>query len=1156
VRDTLTFIAVLLIAILTVCLGAPPLINWENKRPQIDALVTDLLNKPFISEGQVAVRLLPSPRIAFERARIGDAADGIQVRGVETELSLTRLLRGDWHIAQGRAAYIRLSVHQDAAGQIRLPVSLESQANQNLPEQSFQDRSISLSDLFIDALIVSVTTPDGTAKAHTFRNLNAKADTLKGPWRIEGLWGENLPFRLASAAQGANGNIPFKFTGGGGAFPRFDVDGQWNNLIPSSSIDKISALSGTIRVAMGPPVQNANDAYPVPVSAQGTFSSQARGLIFDGVSIEAGTGRGTLRLGGNAFFDTINPSLDLKLEGKRFDLEGFLISPEAQFLVESFFLPSSTSASSLFFPVNVNVSVASMTLLDDEFSDFSLRAALTKEGMILENAAMHGPGRLSLSLTGQAGFAAGLNFSGRLSASAEDTTRLSRLISLLGAPNELTGQLDGRPAGIAADVSLALPVVSLHNVRANLGNLSLSGALRYTQPEQAGRGRFEAQIAANGLDLKQMPQLTGLSAGLGDADASLVLDAKAVRFGEEDSNTKGRITARIERKAGAISVDPVEIVDVAGANMRLAGRIAADGAGEIKGRLTATRAEPLLTLVASLWSGRSLLERIPSLILDSPVDLDVSAEGDTKSEGAAIRFLGTGARAALSGALSRRAGVWESITLKAQTQEARSWFQTAPLGEPASLILKGHGDQKNLIFDLKGGFADIQLETTEPLVADASTALLETGALRVSGSDIRPLLTTFAAGEALNKPVDGEVVMGFARDGRIPRIDVAGMLNRQAFTGKLVLNPASIPRASLYLDRLSAPWMISFLSGITWPEQAGATWSSDRFITARRPFETGEATLSVLQLDLGRDTFVRNAGFTLAVTPDGINLRNASAEMGFGTLFGELAITHQNGLTAISGDARVHNVPVGTLLGPVPFAGFSTGNLRIGGSGESPAALIAALAGGGDVKLQNITVTGLDPTAPIKAVPRLLSEADPLDARRQERVMTDELKRNPFVSEGATIPMALTGGIVRLNPIILGSKGGVWRGSATFDFRSSVRDVRGTLQTATLPAGWTGQPPTLGVVWRGPAGQLSRDLDLTGFSNGIAAITVKRELDSIEAYEASRRERQKREALRFRDQAPAATSATPQEPIEERKELPSLPPPMNIAPAPRIEADP
>ena len=82
----------------------------------------------------------------------------------------------------------------------------------------------------------------------------------------------------------------------------------------------------------------------------------------------------------------------------------------------------------------------------------------------------------------------------------------------------------------------------------------------------------------------------------------------------------GRISARISSDGPALAVDALDIVDLAGANARVAGRIEPDGSGRIAGKVTAKRAAPLVDLLGRVWIG-GLSRLVPYFLREGDLEL-------------------------------------------------------------------------------------------------------------------------------------------------------------------------------------------------------------------------------------------------------------------------------------------------------------------------------------------------------------------------------------------------------------------------------------------------------------------------------------------------------------------------------------------------------
>src|SRR6476469_7781796 len=115
-RDLLTAIAMLAIAVLMAALAVPPFVDWDAHRSILEQAISRSTGVEARTDGRIEVLILPSPRVRIERLRLGGAAPEkplLSAALIEAELALTPLL--------GRA--IRFQQVQIARAEIRIPVS-------------------------------------------------------------------------------------------------------------------------------------------------------------------------------------------------------------------------------------------------------------------------------------------------------------------------------------------------------------------------------------------------------------------------------------------------------------------------------------------------------------------------------------------------------------------------------------------------------------------------------------------------------------------------------------------------------------------------------------------------------------------------------------------------------------------------------------------------------------------------------------------------------------------------------------------------------------------------------------------------------------------------------------------------------------------------
>ncbi|MFD0937477.1 AsmA family protein, partial [Methylobacterium trifolii] len=199
-RDLLTALAGAVILVLVAALAAPPFIDWQGQRAFVDRTLSRSLGVPVRSEGRIEVRLLPSPRLRFDRLHLGDdpgkgVADrpALDVRFVKAEIALAPLLKGE----------VRFTETRIGRAEIKLPVS-EGEALLLPPglSDSLAGRDLAIEDLHVQQFLLTTIVPaTGRTDQLYAEGLHLQAPALAGPWRVEGTSG-GLPFRLASGEPG------------------------------------------------------------------------------------------------------------------------------------------------------------------------------------------------------------------------------------------------------------------------------------------------------------------------------------------------------------------------------------------------------------------------------------------------------------------------------------------------------------------------------------------------------------------------------------------------------------------------------------------------------------------------------------------------------------------------------------------------------------------------------------------------------------------------------------------------------------------------------------------------------------------------------------------------------------------------------------------
>ena len=1178
-RDILTVLASLVILVLVAALIAPPLVPWEEYRPHVDRLIGRAAGIEARTEGRIELRLLPSPRIRLDRLRLGSSTPdtpSLDAAFIKAEIALTPLIRGEVRFTETRVGRAEIRMPTSQMGTWQLPAGAGS---------AHAGREWAVDNLLVSQLLLTTQVPT-TGRTDQFyaENVSIEGQKLVGPWRVEGLTA-GVPFRLVTGELGADRSVQIKLVGGGDRYPRFDVDFRIAFAEPGSRMPP--SVSGAAKVLFGPPAQVAAAGIPIPVAIQTSFKTVDRAVELDPLTLEGGEGGASVRLAGTGRIDLDDPRISLKLEGRRLDADSFLLSSGGQDFLSR--LPE-WSLPPVTIPVDLDLTLNSIGLAQDELTNLVFRASFLRGRAKIDKAEFLAPGDTKIALEGEVGLTTRGGANGRVAIASAASDRLARYLNGLGVRGPALALLDGRPLEASADVVLAAPITSFRNMRVRIGDGALTGNLRYTAPEGQNRGRLEAQVALQGVDLSQLPQVNSVFDATQQLDVGFILDARDVRYGQQRG--AGRISARILSDGPALLVETLDITDVAGANARVSGRIAPDGSGRIAGKVTAKRAAPLVDLIGSVWIG-GVSKLVPYFLREGELDLDVVTErAGQEGDGSHPRLRTTARGMAAGGRFDADVitadGTTESLTVRVATDNTGRWVDRPELPIlrlPSSVELRGvrvSSGQFNVA--VTGDVGGVRVNTTRPFTLNATDDVVDSGEADLTAADITPFLVLLGDGAGVDPPVPVQIRVTLGRERDASLLAVSGKVGGGGVQARLAARSRSDISGNVTLDRLSLPWLTASLAlNAPIDPRAQSLWSNVRFGQSGRLITGGQATFKVARLELGRGLSAENAGFTLLMTPEGLTIRALEAELAGGRLNGTMTINRQGALASVTGEGAIRDAAIAELAGRTPIGARLSANLKFGASGETLGNLVANLGGAGDIRLKDLQIANADPGAINRAVARLLSESDPLQAGRLQAVVSQELGRGPLRAAAVAAPATLVGGVLRLTPISADAGEASWQGAAGFDLRTLTLDARGTLIAKTQPKGWTGAPPAMTLSWRGPLSAPEREIDVGPLTNGVAAIVLQRELEKIEAFEVEANERQRQsqrrdmERARERERQAAEEAARQTRQREEAERLrleaertrlprepsafgssalPSLPPPIDIRPPPQVQQRP
>lgn len=1185
-RDILTIIASIVILILAIAVAAPPFIPWEAHRETIDQMIARASGTEAQTEGEIGIRLLPEPRIILDRLRLGGKTPDSPVLtadNVWAEVALTPLLRGEVRFTETRVGRADIRVPVSGDGEWRLPPELVS--------GSGRAREWTIENLAVGQLLVTTQSASTGRTNQAFaENVLIEGQKLIGPWRVEGTT-SGVPFRLVTGELAEDKTIQVKLSGGGDIYPRFDLDARLG-LSEGTGEAATPNVSGKAKILFGPPAQVAAAGIPIPIVVETEFKTVPGAVELNPVSLEAGEGGASLRMTGEGRVGLNDPRISLRLEGRRLDADSFILSGNGQDFksrMQQWSLPL------IRVPIDLDLKIDSIGLGQEDLTNANLRLSLDTGRARLDRIEFTAPGSTKVAIEGQLGLTTRGGINGKVALASNQSDRLARYLAKINLNSPLLTALDGRPVELSSEVAFSNPVLSFNRLRLKMGESTLTGNVRYTAPEANERGRLEAQVGLQGLNLDDLPQVSSVFQATENLDIGFILDARGVSAGK--SPATGRITARILSDGPALLVDTLDIVDLAGANARVRGRIAPDGSGRISGKVTAQRADPLVDLLGSVWIG-GISKLVPPFVREGALDLDVASERVAPPAGSnelRLRTTATGRMAGgpFEGQVESIDGRTESLTLSLSTDNTGRWVNRpnmTGLNQPSKIDLRGsRAGSGRFSVALTGDVAGVKVATTKPFALSEGDDVVDSGEAEIATPDITPFLRLLGdgAGVAPPVPVNGRVTLGRERGTTL--LDINAKVSNEPVQARLVAASRSEIGGEVSLGRLSMPWLAAALAlNVPGDQTTNTIWSTAQFGQSGRLVTGGQVTFRVGTLDLGRGLQATRAAFVVGAQPDGISIRNLEATIGSGRITGTTTITRQGAVATIVGEGALDRVPLWALTGSTPFEAILSGPLRFGAAGASLSELVANLGGAGDWQVANLRIPAADPNVFDRALKRALAETDPLVEGKAEAILGMELGRAPLNTNLVRTSAALVSGVLRLSPFVAESGPAVWQGGITYDLKNLQLDARGALTAKAAPAEWVGAPPSIGLNWQGSLTAPVRQIDAGPFRNGLAAIVLKRELEKIEAFERAAAERQRQidaqreaerqrakaaeeealrqararaEAERVRREAERLQSEQRRQPEEpepapSQTSLPPLNPPVEVAPPPSVYGAP
>ncbi|HEX4764794.1 MAG TPA: AsmA family protein [Lichenihabitans sp.] len=1150
-RDSLTLLAILLVAVLTTALVAPYFIDWNSHRALIEARLSKAAGTRVSIAGPIDVKLLPQPVFRLGKVTIGGATAGapsFTADEVDVSIAMTALMRGDVQVADATLRRPRLDLTSAAHG--AAPFGLPEVRK---PER-FQFQHVAI----VDGTF-ALDTPDHGRLTLTGLDLDAQATSLLGPFTATGSFGpeaDRHPFRLATGTF-ESGRLRLKLgLDGAGGRPAVDVDGTLDTGQAQGANPKVKrTFEGSVTVAGALPI--AGSPAIVPWRFAGHVVSDGATARLTDVELKAGADMRALdATGGGDASLTAPASVRLKLHGAQLDLDTLAVAPDKSTLAP---------------PRGVDL----LRRLDQDGSDGDPIAALAALpfGLALDfdlDTATAGPQTL-LGLGGHIGIDGGKPIDLRLSAKGPDNAHLALDGRLATDPVAVfRGHLDmvsrdlprlmrwmaptlpegsdwvrrmvpAQSMSFAGTVDLSATGMAARDLTLTLDRTTARGTLSYTAPVGGDPGRIFADLGSDALDLDALPDVENSPVDWGGLDLDLTLKARAITvvptgIGPVDA---GQVAFRLKKTGAQMRLDELS-ADIGSARVRASGTMDA-GSAELDAHVDAPQLDAVAGALARLMPGRLtelLRARAPGL---SPARLDLHLGATRGGDGGllptALTMAGTLNASRITAELKPEqpgdldpATATVAASLDAESGDGIALMRQLGLPvAPGSIQPLGAGRFKGTAH----GSAAAGFETTAAFEVGGATLgfkgrakpELGSGRLSLAGPDLAPLLR--AAGLAqpapgLAWPADAEADLSW-HDTSLSFHRLAGHLDGVGFTGDLTIDVAppkpaagQIPKPALFgglaIDRLDASSLFGLAFGPTVAPKGGsapavkvaAPWPDAPFGHVVLHLPRTEIAVKIGTLGLRDGVDAHSASLTLRADRSTVTLADLTGAIGDGRLGATLTLRRDGASASLNGTVSSNGIALG---GSGPTARLA-GSLDLVGVGSSPAALAGSLAGTGSIRLLDARIPGLDPAAIARTAVMAERNTSQVDADAVAASLDAGLAQAPLPLGDTDGPAVLATGILRVGPLHAEGSGWTADADASLDLATLMLQTKVALKARQPLPDWKGGSPQVTVRFDGPLGETpSRSVDAASFVNALQARAIARDQERIDVMQQDVRER-------------------------------------------------
>ncbi|MDY8109931.1 AsmA family protein [Fulvimarina sp. 2208YS6-2-32] len=771
----------------------------------------------------------------------------------------------------------------------------------------------------------------------------------------------------------------------------------------------------------------------------------------------------------------------------------------------------------------IELALPVVTFGDTTIRALAFRARPRPQGWLLEDLTAELPGRTLVEADGQLRLEPSLGYAGSLLVASRQPSGLS---------DWLTGTIDPKirtleRAGLSANVDLTAERQTFRDLELDLGGDPLTGLIERV-PNSDG-GRLTARLTGGALDLDALRALGAMATGTDNVLTSVTrydvaLKAGPVRYGKFEADS---VDADILYDGAVLTLAKLEVGGLAGASFAATGQLrglGADTEGMIDLTLASDDPEAFLAFVDEIRPGTPVVEALRSRAASlAPLRLAGEIESIERGSGSPTLLLRLDGQAAatrldFSAAIengfraietSGRVGLelrMESdapATLLAQLGlPARGGEIEGPLEIETSASASARGPAV-ISATLRSPQTDADFEGVLDL-SDSGVDNLDSS-VRLSSRSLGPWITAFGLDfgldEAIRQQLDADLTASIASDGAGWSIaDLSGVVGGNALQSDLSIAGDGSIDGTLRTDSLSLPWLASLVYGVDPLAEGGGIWSSSPIGTSLLPDRPISLAVRADSMDVGTAAIGEMSAHLESSARD-LALSSLSGKLFGGDISGDLILRNLDGLGSFSADLRADEIAL-AMLAPALAASGDASDLtltaRLDATAQSPAGLVAALAGAGEATVVGAALPGI----PSDPLPALLAGADAEGFSAE----TDTTSAFTRIAEGARFPItravsrySVSGGDVILPGVTVSAGGNTLTLSGRIDLSTLDLDADLTLAIETGEERVEGAQAEVRYALEGPIGAPALRRNDMALANYLAVRALEREQARVEA---------------------------------------------------------